>query len=61
VLEGGVHDVDLDLHVVAEEVDRVGAVREDAPDLGCRQGDVARLGLSEVLEDAAPVREVKLG
>src|SRR4051794_7238773 len=59
VLEGGVHDVDLDPQVVAEEVDGIGVVGEDAADLGGGEDDIPWLGLGEERENRVPILQVQ--
>ncbi len=61
VLDSSVHDVHLDLQVLAEEVVRVGVVREDPADLRSRQHDVLRALLSEEVEHRSAVLQVQLG
>ena len=61
VLESSIDNVRLNAHVVAEEVDRVGAVRHDAAHLGGGEHHVARLGLGEEGEGRVAVLEVQFG
>ena len=61
VRERGIQHVDLDAQVVAEEVDRVGAVGQDAADLRRRQHDVLAAWSREVREDGVAVLQVELG
>src|SRR5687768_16805557 len=56
-----VQHVDLDAYVLAEEVDRIGAVSENAADLRGGQYDILRLDLAQVVEHCRAVLQIKLG
>jgi hypothetical protein len=61
VLQRRVQHVDLDAHVVAEEVDRAGAVRKNAADLRGGQHDVPRLDRAQVVVHRVAILQVEFG